>query len=258
MTAPRVLMIGHGAIGATVAKALQAEPFHIGAFLLRPGRKVDRFPCFHDAAGAFSWKPDLVVECAGHDAVRDAVPDFLAAGIDAIIVSIGALADPGTEKRIEDAARRGGARASLVSGAVGGLDALRAARLAGLERVVYTGRKPPAAWAGAPGAERAAAAREPLAIFTGEAGTAARLYPKNANVTAAVALAGIGFQRTIVTLIADPGIAANIHEVSAEGAFGHFRFVIENAPLPGNPRSSHLAALSVEAAIRSRFDSLQK
>ncbi|MGB3408802.1 MAG: aspartate dehydrogenase domain-containing protein, partial [Jannaschia sp.] len=81
---------------------------------------------------------------------------------------------------------------------------------------------------------------------------AALAYPKNANVAAAVAMAGLGFDATLVELIADPTISANIHEVSAKGAFGQMTFRVAGANLPDTPRSSALAAMSLIAAIRDR------
>lgn len=88
--------------------------------------------------------------------------------------------------------------------------------------------------------------------FSGTARQAALAYPKNANVAAAVALAGVGFDDTRVELIADPNIATNIHEITAEGTFGSFRFEISGHGLPDNPRSSALAAMSVMADLVER------
>jgi aspartate dehydrogenase len=204
-------------------------------------------------------RPDLVVECATHEAVRHTVPLVLEAGIDVIIVSIGALVDTETVARLEAAARKGGAKAMVASGAVGGLDVLRAARLAGLHSVTYKGRKPPAAWKGTPAESLLDLDQldEAVTFYAGSATAAARDYPKNTNVTAAVALAGIGFERTEVRLIADPLVTSNVHEVEATGAFGTFHIVLHNQPLPENPKTSWLAALSVEQAVLRHFSALE-
>ncbi|MEM1130748.1 MAG: aspartate dehydrogenase [Pseudomonadota bacterium] len=256
-----VAMVGFGAMGRSLEKTLRASPEgpQITDILVRPGKAQDGerpFRVVSDLDQLLAAKPKLVVECAGHEAVRDVVPEILAAGLDVVIVSVGALADPETLGRIEQATSRAGAgQARIASGAIGGLDVLRAARQAGLTQVRYTGRKPPVAWKGSTAEDRVdlddLTDAEPF--YTGTAREAARAFPKNANVAAAVALAGLGFERTEVQLIADPAAAENSHEVYATGAFGTMSITLTNAPLPDNPRTSWLAALSVAAEIRAYF-----
>ncbi len=125
--------------------------------------------------------------------------------------------------------------------------------------MTYVGRKPPAAWKDTPAETLLDLARldRPATFYEGSAASAARDYPKNTNVTAAVALAGIGFDRTSVRLIADPTATGNVHEVEATGAFGSFHIVLNNKPLPDNPKTSWLAALSVEQAVLRHFSALE-
>jgi aspartate dehydrogenase len=140
----------------------------------------------------------------------------------------------------------------LASGAIGALDCLRAARIGRLQDVTYIGRKPPQSWKGSPAETRLDLDNltdGAKTHFEGSARDAATQYPKNANVAAAVALAGIGFDATQVKLIADPDVSENIHEVRATGDFGSFYFEIKGHSLPDNPRSSALAAMSIVSKI---------
>lgn len=261
----RIGIIGIGAMGQCVMDGLRAGRLKEAEFAVldHSGVTPERA-----AAGNFTycptveelivWQPSLVVECAGHAAVQNAVPLLLAAGISVVIASVGALSEPYVNSLLEAKAAANGAELTLVSGAIGGLDALRSARAGGLSSVKYVGRKPPQAWAGTEAARLfdLGALRVPTTIFTGNAREAARRYPRNANVTAAVALSGLGFDDTTVELVADPDSELNVHEVDARGNFGHLSIRLENNPLPANPKTSWLAALSIEEAILRRLSNV--
>jgi aspartate dehydrogenase len=256
----KIAVIGWGAMAQSVWRSLTERDtgVRIRAALLRsngPGAMPDEVRLFRSVDDLVVWKPSVVLECASHSAVRDAVPQLLARGIDVIVASIGALADQQVRSHLQAASYDGGGRMTIVSGAVGGLDVLRSARLAGLDVVSYTGRKPPSAWMGTPAEGLLDLTRlsTPQSFFHGSATEAAANYPKNANVTAAVALAGVGFERTRVTLIADPTVPGNVHEVAASGAFGQFQITLENKPLPTNQKTSWLAALSIEESLLRHF-----
>ncbi|MEM6849113.1 MAG: aspartate dehydrogenase, partial [Pseudomonadota bacterium] len=139
------------------------------------------------------------------------------------------------------------------------IDALSAAAQGGLSRVTYTGRKPPAGWRGSPAQTvlDLDTLTEPAEHFRGDARAAALAYPKNANVAATVALAGLGFSDTEVVLIADPAARANTHRLEAEGAFGHFSAEFSGNALPDNPRSSAMAAYSMVAALKGEVAAIR-
>ncbi len=172
-------------------------------------------------------------------------------GVDVFAVSSGVLADRQTESLVEAAARQGQSRLVLVSGAIGAMDALSSARTGGLDSVVYKGRKPVSGWRGSPAEQQLVLDDVTCAttFFRGTAREAALQYPRNANVAATIALAGLGFDNTTVELVADPGISNNRHELEAHGVFGKLQFSIEGDPLASNPRSSALTAMSLVKAM---------
>ena len=262
-----VALIGAGAITATVVEPLAGGGggARVALLLVRPGREeraaaVAPKGCrvLTDIAEVVALKPDLVAECAGHGAVAEYAGAVLDGGIDLAVISVGALADAAL---LYDLRHRSGASAAQLlvpAGAVAGIDALAAARTGGNEPLVYTSRKPPAAWKGTP-AETACdldSLTEAVVHYRGDARQAARLYPKNANVAATIALAGVGFEETEVSLVADPAAGANIHEIEAEGAFGRLHITVNGATLPDNPKTSALAAFSMVRCVLNRAESL--
>jgi len=152
-------LIGCGAIGTGVLELLQSHPHIHTRWLLASERSI---PAAQTLAAQYApnaqilsalpatERPDLIVECAGHTAVEQHILPALERGIDAVIASIGALSAPGMAEHIQTCAETGNAQVHLVSGAIGGIDALAAARIGGLDNVTYTGRKPPLAWRGTP------------------------------------------------------------------------------------------------------------
>lgn len=251
--------MGYGSIGRRLAGFVSdgaAGRCELVATLVRdpaPHEAAERsgWPFVRTADELLAARPQIIVEAAGHEAVRSHVPRFLSAGIDTMIVSIGALADDMLFEEIRRSADIGHSRLLLATGAVGSLDALSAARHIGLSEVLHTIRKPRSALGriadlpvSSPGGD--------LVAFAGSAREAALAFPANANVVAAVGLAGIGLDRTQVRIISSPITDRNIHEIHATGAFGELDFRIANRSASDNPRSSLLAAGSLAAALARR------
>ena len=253
-----IALIGCGAIGEAVANYLaDNEAVRIGAAIVEPGFEEQAHAIFGDDVEVVHTiedtkiSIDLAADCAGHPGLRAHGAAILARGIDLVSVSSGALADAELYDALAAAAQEGGAQLRVVSGAIGALDALAAGAIGRLDNVTYRGRKPPRGWRGSPAESRLDldALTEATVHFRGTARNAALEYPKNANVAASVALAGIGFDATQVELIADPAAERNVHEILASGDFGSFEFRIEGRSLPDNPRSSAITAMSVVREI---------
>jgi len=256
----QLTLVGFGAIAQEVVERIKGEQgIRLSQVVVSEGKEASvrerlgqgvRVGSIMDHSLMHQWMAQgdrvMVLECASHTALLSHVLPALKEGFECALLSIGALSEEGLPEKLEEAARMGQTQLHLLSGAIGGIDALASAKLMGLDEVVYTGRKPPLGFKGTP-AEQVVdltTLKHAQVLLNGSAREASRLYPKNANVAATVSLAGLGLDATQVQLIADPSITQNIHDIKAKGPFGEFHMTLMGNPLPNNPKTSALTVLS--------------
>jgi len=250
-------LIGHGAIAQHLLAALDEgmlPSITVPAVLVRNerSRSAAAREVTTDAARFLQHGFDAVLECAGHQAVRDHGERVLKAGADLLVTSVGAFADDALLARIRRTAEIAGRRLVLPSAGIGALDILGAASIGGLDEVTVTVRKDAASWYGTVAAESHDLDRlaGPVVLYDGPVREGARLYPQNVNIAAAVALAGIGLDRTRLVIVADPAIASHQVEIAARGAFGSFRFAEDIVPSAENPKTGRLVAMALIKTLR--------
>ena len=210
-------------------------------------------------AKTVSWqelvgKAELVIESASQEIALPVAEKALRLNKQVLILSVGGLlVSNGLHRTL--AKTKG--RLWIPSGALAGVDGLLAANQGRIRRVTLTTRKPLAGLEGAPYLRRKkihlASIKNPTLIFEGDASEAISAFPKNVNVAATLALAGVGPQKTQVRIFTSPTYRHNQHEVEIEGDFGRIRTEVENLPTPDNPRTSELAILSAIATLRKIF-----
>jgi aspartate dehydrogenase len=255
----QVAIGGFGAIGKVVAQHLDrgVDGLALAAVSARDvARAVAAMADFARPApvvplGQLWEHADILVECAPAALLRELAQPALAHGRKVMVLSCGALLD---NFDLVDLARRYGGRILVPTGALLGLDAVVAAAEGSISRVHMITRKPPRGLSGAPFLEEnaidIAELSEPKQVFAGTAREAARGFPANVNVAAALALAGIGPDRTTIEIWADPNVTRNVHRIEVEADAARFSLQIENVPSAENPRTGRLTALSVVAALR--------
>jgi len=259
----KLAIIGCGTIGSYILEQVAAKPEFgmkvmavCGRSYASKGRElVERSSILWttDVSTLFN-KVDVVVEAASHEALATSGAMCLEHGISLIPVSVGALVDDALLTKLKNAAAKGGATLHVPSGGIGGMDALQAACIAGVDKVTITSRKMPLSWKGIPYVERMGidldVLKEPYLLYDGSARGCVKEFPQNINIAAVLSLAGIGFDRTTVRIFADPSIMLNTYEIAWEGVSGKGRVALENVPAPENPKTSYLAALSVLATLK--------
>ena len=250
-------IIGCGAMGSEICRALSGDSFPGELLLL--DRHLDRAQHLADISAAATAVAslqqivegsDLVVECASVQAARDIALSVLKKGKGLMILSVGALVDADFRQSIYEAARANKCCVYIPSGAIGGIDALLAASQGAINRVTLTTTKPSKGLETAPYVlDNDVNLTHPGLIFEGTADEAIAGFPQNINVSATLALAGVGFEKTIVRIAVDPSYTHNVHVVEVEGEFGTFTARFENVPTE-NKRTSKLAAYSAVATLK--------
>jgi aspartate dehydrogenase len=257
----RVAIAGFGAIGKSVGNSLLGgiPGLSLSAVAVRAHAAVRALlpesVAVTNVASLADWA-DVVVECAPAALLPAIAEPALRAGRTVVVLSCGALLE---RPDLIDLARSHGGRILVPTGALLGLDAVAAAAEGIIHSVRMTTRKPPGGLAGAPyliqrGID-VGGLTEPLLVFEGTAREAARGFPANVNVAAALSLAGIGADRTQVAIWADPAVSRNIHRIEVDADSARFSLEIANVPSE-NPRTGRITALSVVALLRKLRSSL--
>ena len=262
----RIGILGCGTIGSELASAMDdgTIPWPLTAVYdldtdaaeaLAAEFPAEERPTVAADLDELTGEADLVVETAGQRALQESAVPILEAGCDLMLLSVGALADADLRESILETAEAEGATVHAPSGAIAGIDAVKAAALTGdLESVTLRTRKNPAGLAGAPYIEEndvdLDGMTEETVVFEGTATEAAAAFPSNINVAVSLSLAGIGTEATTVTIVADPEEENNVHRIEASGGMGRIETEVHNVPSPTNPKTSYLAALSAIEKLR--------
>ena len=231
----KVGIIGCGAIGTLIAEAVERRMVVCDELIIYDfdGKKSEalksslRFPVTVVASldEMLELIPKAIVEAASQQAVRKYMERIVSAGIDLIVMSTGALLSLNVQS----------SKVHVPSGAIGGLDALSSAALAGIDEVILISRKNPRALD--------LNNKEAKVVYDGDAAEAARLYPREMNVAATLALT-VKPAKVRVQVVSDPDVQRNTHEFKVQWRFGEMFLRFANDPHPENPRTSALAAWS--------------
>lgn len=252
----KVGVIGCGTIGSEIAKAISGIPgLELISLCDIEPNKAERLSLLLpekpslDSLSDLISKVDLVIESSSQEVVKIALPLSIEKRKDMMIMSVGGLI--GREDLLAEAEKKG-IKVYLPSGAIAGIDGLKAASCAKVESVTLTTRKPPLALKGAPYLKDIdlSEIKEEKTVFSATAEEAIKGFPANINVAAILSIAGIGVQKTKVKIVADPKITRNIHEIEIIGDTGRIFIRCENLPSPTNPKTSYLASLSAIALLK--------
>jgi len=251
-------IVGLGAIGRAVCRALDdgLPGLTLSGATARDREKAERFLKGLRSSVPFLSLDDLiqasdvVVEASTQTHLEEIAPKTLEAGRNLVVLSCGGLLGRHDWVKLAEAKR---CRIFVPSAAIAGLDGVKGARVGAITSVTMETRKPPRGLAGAPWIEAQKidldAITEETLIFEGPATEACRAFPANVNVLAALALAGIGPEKTRIKLFAVPGQSMNLHRITVVGEFGRLAIEVENVPSE-NPRTGKLSYLSTIALLR--------
>ena len=269
----KIALVGCGAIGTILARAIDAgeagEVELAWLFDIKSencellAKKLRSKPRLAKNIGEIlaDKSVDLVLEAASQSAVTQYALDVLGSKKDLMIMSVGALGDEKLLESIKKEAEKVGKKVYVPSGAILGIDGIKAARIAGIEEATLTTRKPAKTLASSVYVQKRgldlAKIEKPTVVFEGPAREAVKAFPESVNVAATLSLAGIGFDKTKVRVIADPSLDRNVHEIHVRSKAGEFVTEARNVPSPDNPRTSYLAALSAIRTLRNLAENVK-
>jgi len=241
----KVGIVGCGAIGTIVSGAVEKGLVKCDELILYD-RSIKRAEKLRSSLYApitvvksldemIRLKPTVIVEAASQQAVRDYIGDILAENIELIVMSVGALLDLNLKSN----------KIHIPSGAIGGLDAISSAALAGVNQVILTTTKNPRALD--------MDNREKKLVYEGTAEEAVRLFPREMNVAATLALTAQP-EKVKVKIISDPKVDRNMHEIKIRWKHGDMLLKFSNDPHPENPKTSALAAWSAIKLLNETLD----
>jgi aspartate dehydrogenase len=258
----RVALAGFGTVGQELARRLSAGAIPAARLAAISARDLDK--ARRNSAGLeprplvlpvaeLPAHADVIVECATGDALPEIARAALAAGKVLVPVSVSGLA---AHPEVLDWAGVHGGRIKVATGALPGLDAIRAAAEGEIRSLKLTSRIRPdslvrEAYVRERGFDFTQPISEPVQVFAGTAREAALAFPKHFNVAVTLSLAGIGLDRTEVLVVADPDVAGAVHHVEVDAADIQLSLTSRNRPSATNPRTSRAVAPSIMAALRA-------
>ncbi len=268
-----VAIIGCGAIGTTLAKAIDkgvaGEARLVWLYDIRRDKseklvkKLRSKPKIAAAATDIyaDEDVDLVIESASQLAVEQYALDVLNSKKDLMVMSVGAFSDQKLLNSVRKAADKNERRVFIPSGAILGIDGVKAAAIGKIRRVILTTSKPPAALAYGEYIKKRGInlknLKKPRLIFDGPARKAVKAFPASVNVAATLSLAGIGLDKTRVRIIADPKLRKNVHEIIVRGKSGELVTIARNLPFPDSRKTSYLAALSAVRTLKNLSEAVR-
>ena len=250
----KIGIIGFGVIGQEIYKKISKNLVKgyevVGVFSDDiESKKISTIIKCKSVENLLKKKPDIIIEAASVEACKCYAKKILENKIDFVCLSVCAFADKSFFKKILFLTKKLRNKVYIPTGAIAGLDAIKAASLSKeLQYVKLIQRKPPKALL--PVSESKKINKEVI-LSRSTARTICKKFPKNSNIAATLSICGVGFDKTKVIIIADPKVKKNIAEIKASGKFGSLKIVLENNPTI-NPKTSRLTAMSVILSLDKR------
>lgn len=270
----RVSIIGCGAIGTELAKAIDSQTIpnvillsvvdidaHAVEKLSSPLHHSSSIKKFLDLNSFYDSKEflnsDIIIEAASPNALKNMSKSILRTQKDFLLMSVGAFSDIDFFSTVFDIIKSFDCRIHIPSGAIAGIDAIKSVK-SQLSSVTLTTTKNREGLRNAPYFTYRSMSiddiKDKVLLFTGSARDAIANFPNNVNVASILSLVGLGFENTVINIYLDPFISTNKHEIIAKGSFGTIYCLVENIPSPMNPKTSYLAILSAIECLKNIVD----